>query len=123
MVAMVIFTIGLLGLLQSINFVMGLNSKDELRNAAVFLAEQKMNELRIKPFAAISSSYTPIQVKVKLRGLDNAYTVERYSVELATNSATPPMPVTKELQVLVKWDYRNSGNQHLMKSILSIPDE
>lgn len=120
--AMVIFTVGLLGLLQSVNVAIGQNVRDEYRNTAVLVGEQVMNELRAKPFQAISSIYAPQQKTVKVRGLDKNFVYERYTMIQAYNSDLVPQPVSKELQVVVKWTYRNVTSQHLMKSVMSIPD-
>ena len=67
MIAMVVLTIGLLGLLQAVNVSMEHNLKNSLRDNAVIVGEQQMNILLNLGFNAIQDTtygqYTTIGLR------------------------------------------------------------
>lgn len=122
MVAILIMIVGMLGLLQAVNMSMEYNLKNQLRDEAVYLGERYMNELRGKPFDLISTSYTPMPVRSKMRGSSRTYSVERSSQDLAYDtSVTPNQARSKQLQVTVKWAYRNITFQNRVDTVLPRP--
>lgn len=124
MVAILIMMVGMLGLLQAVNMSMEYNLKNHLRDEAVYLGERYMNELRGKPYDFMSTTYTPFPVKSKMRGSGRTYTVERGSQDMAfDNSVTPPQVRSKQLQVTVKWAYRNVTTQNRVVTALPRPPQ
>ncbi len=113
LVAMMVMTVGLLGLLQSINVALQYNTRNHMREAAVILGEQTMNELRIKPFDTISTTatdgYAPMKVVRGVHGGQMKFVVERYAVPITAD--------TSELQVKIKWAYKNVSSVHDVKTI------
>jgi len=104
LVASVIMMVGLLGLLQSINIAMEHNIRNNMREEATRIGEREMNALRANPsdmaLKRISSTMLP---------------AKRFIV---TKTATP-FSGSRELEVVVKWGYRNMSTQHRVKTIVS----
>ncbi|KAF0219005.1 MAG: hypothetical protein FD174_2394 [Geobacteraceae bacterium] len=112
MVAMVILTVGLLGLLQSVNVALEHNLKNQLRDEAVQIGENRMHELIAKPFDNLSTTpgpgYSPLRVDSNIRGgYKEFFTVERTVDGLSTDS--------RELEVVVRWSLKSIATQHLVK--------
>ncbi len=104
LVAMVIMLVGLLGLLQSINISMEHNVKNHLREEATRVGEREMNVFRTNPgvtaLKRISSTVLP----------NKSFVV--------TKTATP-FAGSQELEVVVRWKFKNMSTQHMVRSILS----
>jgi type IV pilus assembly protein PilV len=115
LMAMLIMTVGLLGLLQSINVALEYNTKNQLREAAVHLGEEAMNDLRVQPFDNLKATPPPASSPVnrKVRGIDRSFTVERYAFLTGVNSDT------MDLQVRVKWMYKNVESIHSVETYKS----
>lgn len=117
--AVLIFTVGMLGLLQAVNLAIEMNLRNQLRDEAVFVGERVMNELRGKGFDNISATYGPATVPSKLRGVTRTYGIQKSSTVLATDPASL-LPVTKQLQVVVTWTYKGVGFQNQVVAPISI---
>ena len=104
LVAMVFMLVGLLGLLQSINISMEHNVKNHLREEATRVGEREMNVFRTNPgvtaLKRISSTVLP----------NKSFVV--------TKTATP-FAGSQELEVVVRWKFKNMSTQHMVRSILS----
>ena len=104
LVAMVIMLVGLLGLLQSINISMEHNVKNHLREEATRVGEREMNVFHTNPgvtaLKRISSTVLP----------NKSFVV--------TKTATP-FAGSQELEVVVRWKFKNMSTQHMVRSILS----
>jgi type IV pilus assembly protein PilV len=115
LMAMLIMIVGLLSLLQAINVALEYNTENQLREAAVHLGEEKMNDLRIQPFDTLKT--TPpsaiIHVTRKVRGIDRNFDVERYALPTSVKSDT------MDLQVRVKWTYKNVKSVHSLETYKS----
>jgi type IV pilus assembly protein PilV len=111
LVAMVIMTVGLLGLLQSLNIAVEHNLRNYLREQAVTLGENQMNLFRNHTSLAFSN-YT--NAVVLIRGGVRHFDVYR--------SSSPTSDVTRELQVRVVWLFKNISTQHMVKSLITRPN-
>ena len=125
MMAILILMVGMLGLLQAINLAVEVNLRNQVREEAVYIGQRVMSEMRGKGFDNISVATTPTdmytysdyQVPSKLRGASRSYTVSRRSVVLSTVNL---QPVTKQLEVIVKWTYKGVGYENRVVSPISI---
>jgi type IV pilus assembly protein PilV len=122
MVAILILIVGLLGLLQAINLSMDVNLRNHLREEAVSVGERAMNELRNKGFdnisvASPSYNYATYQVPSKIRGTSKSYSVSRSSTVLSEQNTKP---VTKQLEVVVRWTYKGVEYENRVTAPISI---
>lgn len=125
LMATLIFIVGMLGLLQAVNLAMETNLRNQLRDEAATVGERSMNELRGKGFDSISCSattyqtyaYRPYSVPSRIRGTSRKYGVQRNTVVLATKNS---LPATKQLEVIVSWDYKGVTYQNRVVAPTSI---
>lgn len=125
MMAILIFMVGMLGLLQAINLAMEANLRNQVREEAVNVGERVMNELRGKGFDNISVAstptetytYAPYQVPSKIRGASRSYSVSRRSKVLSIENS---LNVTKQLEVVVSWTYKGVAYENRVISPISI---
>jgi len=115
--AVLILLVGMLGLLQAVNLAMEVNLRNQVREEAVYVGERVMSELRGRGFDNISASYVTYSTPSKIRGVSRKYGVQRSSVVLATESA---LPVTKQLEVVVTWNYKGVTYQNRVVAPISI---
>lgn len=118
LVAMVIMTVGMFGVLETINVSMQYNLKNELRNEAIKVGERYMSELRGKNFGRYSSPYTPLTISSKVRGGVKPFVVQRDTQTLASDSSGA---TSKQLTVTVKWAYRNVTSLNRVVSVVARP--
>lgn len=122
MVATLITLVGLLGLLQAMNYAAQQNLNTQRRDEAVQIAEEYMVRFRSLPFAVISTcancgppgcsdgryDYRPLAVESRMRG--GGYTLLRSTTLAAgTDSA--------DLGVKVSWRHKNYSTSHEVHSI------
>jgi len=113
LVAVVIMAVGLLGMLQAVNVAMEHNLRNQLRDEAVRVGENTMHELRRLPFDNISSTST-ITVTRNMRGFSKPFLVERLY------SPDPSVPSDwRQIQLSVKWTYRNVTSVHRVVTVKS----
>lgn len=125
MMAILILMVGMLGLLQAINLAVEANLRNQVREEAVYIGQRVMSEMRGKGFDNISVASTPTekftygeyQIPSKIRGASRSYTVSRSSMVLSTVNL---QPVTKQLEVVVKWTYKGVGYENRVVSPISI---
>ena len=90
--AMLIFMVGMLGLLTAVNLAIETNLRNQIRDEAVNVGERVMSELRGKGFDNISVASTVYQtyayqsysVPSRIRGSARKYGVQRNTMVLAT---------------------------------------
>lgn len=118
MVAMIISLVGLLGLLAAVNVANEQNLRNATRNEAMQIAEDYMNQLRVNPFANISSlptpdsySYGAQQARSRLRGVSTNYSILRTASALTDTSAL--------LTVTVQWTYKNVPTSQGLQTVRS----
>lgn len=125
MMAILILLIGMIGLLQAINLAMEVNVRNQVREEAVYMGEKVMNEMRGKGFDNISVAATPsqsytygvYQLPSRLRGVSRTYNVARRSRVL---SIVDSKPVTKEITVIITWNYKGVGYENRVVAPISI---
>jgi type IV pilus assembly protein PilV len=117
MMAILILMVGMLGLLQAINLALEVNMRNQVREEAVYLANQVMSEMRGGGFDNISVAYSTKLLPSKIRGVSRTYSVSRSSRVLSTVDAKP---ATKELAVLVTWKYKGVEYQNRVVAPISI---
>lgn len=110
MVAMVIITVGMLGLLATIDVSMQHTSQDQLRELAVSVGDEQMRNMQAVSF--VSSAFTNTTTVSRMyRNGSVPYHVTRTSSTLGANS--------NELTILVEWKHRGVNQQHQVKTVKS----
>jgi type IV pilus assembly protein PilV len=118
MVSLLILLVAMLGLLESVNLITRENIKDQMRDEAAQIAEDKMAEFRATPFGLITTNsplttahdYAPQNVPSALRGFGKGYTVVRSATALASDKSVA-------LGVRVSWSYNNVPITHELVSV------
>ncbi len=103
LVAIVILMVGLLGLLQTVNYALQYNMGTQLRNEAASIADAQMSMELAKPFDLIS---TVTSSKSVSRQILNGY--KNYSVTRSGQDMTN----TKQVNVGVTWRYKKQPFTH-----------
>lgn len=102
---MLIMTVGLLGLLQSVNVAYLHSSRNKLREEAVMVAEEQLNYMRIND-AALKPVTTVTNV---IGGVKKQFNVTREYQQIGERS--------NRLKVAVRWSYRNVSTTHEIYTI------
>lgn len=112
LVAIVILMVGLLGLLQTVNYAIVHNMKNQLRQEALIFADERMNLEKAKPFDNIPTPY--------LRNYSSSRVVygvfRMYSVAHTNSDVTSQ---TKNIDFQVIWHYKNARFVHSISSLVS----
>ena len=111
MVAMLIMTIGLMALLQTLGSATHHNFSNKLRNDAVMVADRAMGQERVKPFSAVTSAYTTETVPFAL-GFVNYSVISRVT-KVGSGTAA------KKVQFTVTWQDKQIRKQHSLTTIIS----
>jgi type IV pilus assembly protein PilV len=114
LVAIVILMVGLLGLLQTVNYAIVHNMTNQLRQGAIVLADELMQQETAKRFDSIPSGGT-VPVNPKPRRLING-ALHTYDVDI---SYAEPTMRTKSIALQVSWTYKGQQYQHGMSSYVS----
>ena len=128
LIAFTLLAIVSVTLVKSSLLVMSTNVQNELRDEAVRVAEQRMNELRNTLFTAPTGStnyLTPTMepspgkldssVTMKFRMFDFTYDIYR----MVTDVGAPP--TAKQVTVTVQWKYKNNNYNHTVSTVLRQP--
>jgi len=113
MVAMLILSIGLMALIQTLGSAIHHNFSNKLRNDAVMIADRAMGQERVKPFTAITSATTIAKVPFAL-GFVN-YSV----IENVRPIGTSSVPTSKRVQFTVTWRDKQIRKHHSLTTIIS----
>jgi type IV pilus assembly protein PilV len=116
LVAVVILSVGLLALLQTVNVALAHNAKNMFRNEAIQLADEQMALELSKPFALISTVPPNPSANIKLIPKQVNLVLENYSV---VKQGTVVSPNTTRVGVYVSWKYKGQGYSHTITSMLS----
>ena len=112
MVAMLIMTVGLLGLLQSVMMAYEHNTRNKLREEALLVGEEQMNGLRGRVQDTINPPpflTTTTAVKLIL-GVNKKFSVIR---------EYQPMGTANRLKVTVHWSFKNVSSTHVTYTLKS----
>lgn len=106
LVSIVILMVGLLGMFQGINLALDKNLENQLRQKAIAVAEQQLNDLKARPFDNITGNTSTV-VSVASGSAFKDINVQRQITDLsATNSQT------KQVSIRVWWNYRGRPYEH-----------
>ena len=110
MISLLLMAIVAVALMQASIIVLNNNIKNELRDEAVNVAEQRMNEVRSTPFANLSSVPTTTTISRNLRAMTIPFT--------ASLVTTPVSSISTQVAVNVTWTYRNLPYNHSISTVL-----
>lgn len=102
MIATLILTIGLLGLLSLATVALQTNFLNVLRDEAVVIAEEQMNTLKTGNWA-ITAGWSYATTTRNFRGFTMSYTVCSRITAISADTNT------RSVDVAVGWDYKGSG--------------
>lgn len=111
MVSVLVLTVGMLGLLQTIILATDQNLRNQMRTEAVQIGETNMHEMRERAFANLTGNH-PVEiftVPSRLPGLEKDYTV--------TKTIAPVTNASRNLIVDVKWKFKNFTAHHQVSSM------
>ncbi len=112
MMAMLIMTVGLMALLQTLGYAISYNFSNKLKNDAVMVADRAMMHERVNPFANITSVNTVDRVPFAL-GFVN------YSVfEKVTKIGSSDPPTSKNVLYTVTWRDKGVKKQLFLTTII-----
>jgi type II secretion system protein I len=122
LIALTILAVVAVALMRSSLIVLQTNVQNELREEAVRIAEQRMNELRSGPggfdnadpsgnnLDLVAGNVTFPAVNRNIRSVPARFTVSKRVVSLDTN--------TKQVTVTVNWQFRSQQYNHAVMSIV-----
>ena len=113
LMAMLVMTVGLLGLLQSVQMAYQHSLRNRLREEAVHLAEERMHDWRRMAFENITAKVPKHEPVTKiLGGTPRSYTVTREMAGMG--SGTNP---AKKLTVGVAWTVKEEAASHAIYTV------
>ena len=110
LVSVVILTVGLLGLMQTVIYALNHNLNNQLRQEATLVADQAMALEKAKPFDAMSISQNSTVARL-VNG-----TFKNYSVSLQNNDLTAQ---TKQINIEAIWRYKQTRYSHSISSLVT----
>jgi type IV pilus assembly protein PilV len=111
LVAIVILMVGLLGLLQTVNYAIAHNMINQLRQTALIVGDEQMNKEKLKAFDTISTITSTIVSPQLVNGAFRNYSVVK------TNTA--PTAQSKNIDLQVTWRYKGVRYVHSVSSLVS----
>lgn len=117
MIALLLLMIVSLALMQTALLGITSNLRNALRDEAVQIADQRMNELRSVPFTSGLLSATPADGTVET-GIERVFRSSRF-VFTPTRIVTNINANSKQITVTIAWNYRNVTYHHGVTSILA----
>lgn len=122
LVAVVILTVGMLGLLETVNFAIGQNMTGFLRHEALLVADDQMGLEKTKPFEAISSAASPGKISATLVKRPVNGTFRNYSVTKTIVDSGGSDPIVKNIEMRVTWKYKQTNYTHTLSTIATKTD-
>lgn len=111
LVAIVILMVGLLGLLQTVNYAIAHNMTNQLRQTAIQVADERMQLEKAEGFNNILAGTVNETVQRVVNGAQYTYTVD------VTNTQTTTQTISIDVQV--RWNYKGQAYQHAVASLIS----
>ncbi len=108
MVAMLIMSVGIMALMQTLGYAITYNRSNKLRNDAVLLAGSAMEAQRIKPVASMATNNTTTQVPFALGYIN--YSVASKVIMLPYTSAN--------IQITVSWRDKGVRKYHSLSTVV-----
>lgn len=116
LVGMVILLLGLLGSLVGILAVVDYNANNAVRQEAVKIAQEVMEDSRNQTYGSLSLGTTVLPtVQRQFRKWQQSYQVTR------TVQKNPTTDFTRKIQVTVQWTYRGRNHSYSLESIVKRP--
>jgi len=110
LVAIVILMVGLLGLLQTVNYALSHNMQNHFRNEAVMVADDQMSREMAKGFDLVSTTTRNSFVRRQvLSGFKN-YSVTRSGSSLQNS---------KKVDFEIRWTYKNVQYNHGASTVIT----
>jgi len=106
LVSIVILMVGLLGMFQAVNLALDKNLENQLRQKAIAVAEQQLNDLKGRSFSNITGN-TSNFVRVASGSIFKNISVQRQITDLAATNS-----LTKQVSIRVWWNYRGRPYEH-----------
>lgn len=106
MVSIIILMVGLLGMFQAVNLALDKNLENQLRQKAIAVAEQQLNNLKGRSFSNITgntSGFVPVASGSVFKNIS----VQRQIADLAVTDSK-----TKQVSIRVWWNYRGRPYEH-----------
>jgi len=116
-VAVGILAIGILALLETVNFSIIQNSSTKMRNDSILIADQAMSTERARSFDNINSSVSLVRNKVGL-GFVNYSVVNTVSSLTGHSLASDQIAGAKNLQVRVSWRDKQVRKTHSLTTTI-----
>jgi type IV pilus assembly protein PilV len=107
LMAMLIMTVGLLGMLQAVNVAYQHNSRNRMREEALLVGEAQINDYRSRKYDAITTAAP----SVVIRGNKN-FTVTREATENASRSS-------KKIMVAIGYSFHNVSTVQVLYTMKS----
>ena len=113
MVAMLVLTVGLMALMQTLNYAISHNYSNKLRNDAIMVADQALGHERVRPFKLITSVNTTAKVPFAL-GFVNYSVIEKVD----KIGSSDPVAI-KKVQFTVTWRDKRERKRHSLTTNIS----
>lgn len=112
LIAIVILMVGMLGLLQTVNYAILNNMTNQLRQEALLLGDEKINIEKATPFNVIpAAGFVSYSTSRMVNGAFHMYSVAQ------TNSSLTPQ--SKNIDMQVAWRYKGQRYVHSISSVVS----
>jgi type IV pilus assembly protein PilV len=112
LISIVILMIGMLGLFQTITVALDKNLENQLRQKAIAVAEQQLNDLKGRSFSNITGNTSTFQ-SVAVGSVFKNISAQRQIANLAASD-----PKTKQVSIRVWWRYRGKPYEHQTASAI-----
>ncbi|MDA8424266.1 MAG: prepilin-type N-terminal cleavage/methylation domain-containing protein [Nitrospiraceae bacterium] len=109
LIAFVLVAITAAALMKTTLLAMNVNVINEMRDEAVNVAEQQMNDLRNTPFVSLSTGTEP-PITRSIRGITCSYSPQVTVTDINDQS--------KEVSLTISWSYRSQQYQHTIATVL-----
>ncbi len=111
LVAIVILMVGMLGLLQTVNYAISNNMTNQLRQEALMVGDEQINLEKAKKFEAISTNTRSAVVPRMVNGAFRNYSV------IKTSTALTSQYTNIDMQLI--WKYKGQRYVHSISSVVS----
>lgn len=111
LVAIVILMVGMLGLLQTVNYAIAHNMTNQLRQEALMVGDEQINLEKAKKFEAISTNTRSFIVPRMVNGAFRNYSVVKTGTALTSQSTN--------IDLQLSWKYKGQRYVHSISSVVS----
>lgn len=118
LMALLILTVGLLGLLQSVNIAYDHNLRRKLRDEAVAIAEEQLNVVRLNPALRETAPGNPVMTTFTTANQPVGGTLKEFRVSRESRAIGGS---SNKLTVGVRWSFKNMSAVHEMYTIRKMP--